>query len=159
MIIPADHPALAGTFSRRARSFPAWCFSSASCEWPARGRASLPSVKFHAPLRPGEEFVIRHRTSQKFTVRRGETLIASGSFALRMSAVWLEQRERGSLLVMKGGVRLLLGVGHAVRAAAALSDLRLLPRLLAARARLRRATISGACSAGRRGCSTSRATT
>ena len=30
-----------------------------------------------------------------------------------MSAVWLEQRERGSLLVMKGGVRLLLGVGHA----------------------------------------------
>jgi predicted LPLAT superfamily acyltransferase len=30
-----------------------------------------------------------------------------------MSAVWLEQRERGTLLVMKGGVRLLLGVGHA----------------------------------------------
>jgi predicted LPLAT superfamily acyltransferase len=30
-----------------------------------------------------------------------------------MSAVWLEQRERGSLLAMKGGVRLLLGVGHA----------------------------------------------
>lgn len=31
-----------------------------------------------------------------------------------MSAVWLEQRERGSLLVMKGGVRLLLAVGHAI---------------------------------------------
>jgi predicted LPLAT superfamily acyltransferase len=31
-----------------------------------------------------------------------------------MSAVWLEQRERGSLLAMKAGVRLLLGVGHAV---------------------------------------------
>lgn len=30
-----------------------------------------------------------------------------------MSAVWLEQRERGSLLAMKAGVRLLLGVGHA----------------------------------------------
>jgi predicted LPLAT superfamily acyltransferase len=30
-----------------------------------------------------------------------------------MSAVWLEQRERGSLRVMKAGVRLLLGVGHA----------------------------------------------
>jgi predicted LPLAT superfamily acyltransferase len=29
-----------------------------------------------------------------------------------MSAVWLEQRERGSLLVMKAGVRLLLGIGH-----------------------------------------------
>ncbi len=30
-----------------------------------------------------------------------------------MSAVWLEQRERGSLLAMKAGVRLLLSVGHA----------------------------------------------
>lgn len=29
-----------------------------------------------------------------------------------MSAVWLEQRERGTLAVMKGGVRLLLSVGH-----------------------------------------------
>src|SRR3990170_8704217 len=29
-----------------------------------------------------------------------------------MSAVWLEQRDRGSLAVMKGGVRLLLSVGH-----------------------------------------------
>jgi predicted LPLAT superfamily acyltransferase len=29
-----------------------------------------------------------------------------------MSATWLEQRERGSLAVMKGGVRLLLSVGH-----------------------------------------------
>lgn len=30
-----------------------------------------------------------------------------------MSAVWLEQRERGSLFAMQAGVRLLLGVGHA----------------------------------------------
>jgi len=30
-----------------------------------------------------------------------------------MSTLWLEQRERGSLAVMKGGVRLLLSVGHA----------------------------------------------
>lgn len=30
-----------------------------------------------------------------------------------MSAVWLEQRERGSLLAMKAAARLLLGVGHA----------------------------------------------
>jgi predicted LPLAT superfamily acyltransferase len=29
-----------------------------------------------------------------------------------MSAVWLEQRERGTLAVMRGGVRLLLSVGH-----------------------------------------------
>jgi predicted LPLAT superfamily acyltransferase len=29
-----------------------------------------------------------------------------------VSAVWLEQRERGSLLATKAGVRLLLGVGH-----------------------------------------------
>ena len=29
-----------------------------------------------------------------------------------MSSLWLEQRERGSLAVMKGGVRLLLSVGH-----------------------------------------------
>jgi predicted LPLAT superfamily acyltransferase len=31
-----------------------------------------------------------------------------------MSAVWLEQRERGSLFAMRAGVRLLLGVGHAL---------------------------------------------
>ena len=31
-----------------------------------------------------------------------------------MSAVWLEQRERGSLFAMKSGVRILLGVGHSV---------------------------------------------
>jgi predicted LPLAT superfamily acyltransferase len=30
-----------------------------------------------------------------------------------MSAVWLEQRERGTLLATKAGARLLLGVGHA----------------------------------------------
>ena len=29
-----------------------------------------------------------------------------------MSSLWLEQRERGSLAAMKGGVRLLLSVGH-----------------------------------------------
>jgi predicted LPLAT superfamily acyltransferase len=31
-----------------------------------------------------------------------------------MSAVWLEQRERGNLFAMKSGVRLLLGVGHRI---------------------------------------------
>ena len=31
-----------------------------------------------------------------------------------MSAVWLEHRERGSLLAMRAGVRLMLGAGHAL---------------------------------------------
>jgi len=49
------------------------------------GHATLPWVKFHAPLRPGEEFVSRLEPlgvgSFRFTVRRGETLIASGSLS------------------------------------------------------------------------------
>lgn len=48
----------------------------------AGGRAvRLPSVKFHAPLLPGEEFVIRIE-QQKFTVHRGAELIASGRVEL-----------------------------------------------------------------------------
>jgi hypothetical protein len=43
-------------------------------------------VKFHAPLRPGEEFVVcvepLGAASFKFTLRSGETLIASGNFKL-----------------------------------------------------------------------------
>ena len=38
----------------------------------------VPSAKFHAPLRPGEEFLIRI-DQNRFSVKRGETLIASGS--------------------------------------------------------------------------------
>lgn len=38
----------------------------------------VPSAKFHAPLRPGEEFLIRIEQN-RFSVRRGDTLIASGS--------------------------------------------------------------------------------
>jgi 3-hydroxyacyl-[acyl-carrier-protein] dehydratase len=88
MIIPPDHPALAGHFpgapivpgvvlldeilsaARQAVGGPA-------------GGINIPWVKFHAPLRPGEEFVTRLEplgaASFKFTVRSGETLIASGN--------------------------------------------------------------------------------
>jgi 3-hydroxyacyl-[acyl-carrier-protein] dehydratase len=88
VIIPADHPAIAGHFpgapvvpgvmlldeivhsARHALGAPTGCLT-------------LPRVKFHAPLRPGEEFVARLEplgaASFKFTVRSGETLIASGN--------------------------------------------------------------------------------
>lgn len=50
------------------------------------GQASFPWVKFHSPLGPGEEFVTRLEplgaNTFKFTVRSGETLIASGNFKL-----------------------------------------------------------------------------
>jgi hypothetical protein len=42
------------------------------------GRMHIPWAKFHAPLLPGEEFAIRIEGT-KFSVHRGDTLIASGS--------------------------------------------------------------------------------
>ena len=42
------------------------------------GRMDIARAKFHAPLRPAEEFVIRIEHN-KFSVHRGDTLIASGS--------------------------------------------------------------------------------
>jgi len=86
--IPAQHPSLPGHFpgdpivpgvvlldeiirtARQGLAGPAGCLT-------------LPWAKFHAPLRPGEEFETRleplDAASFKFTVRSGEKLIASGN--------------------------------------------------------------------------------
>ena len=78
MIIPADHPALAGHFPAEP-IVPGVVLLEQVLRMAGRGCVRLPSVKFHAPLRPGEEFAIRIERN-RFTVHRGATLIASGSF-------------------------------------------------------------------------------
>lgn len=78
-MIPYDHPALAGHFPGNP-IVPGVVLLEEVLRMAGRGVARLPTVKFHAPLRPGEEFSIRI-DQQKFSVHRGETLIASGSFA------------------------------------------------------------------------------
>jgi 3-hydroxyacyl-[acyl-carrier-protein] dehydratase len=79
VIISPDHPALAGHFPGNP-IVPGVLLLAAVMKMAGSGCTRLPSVKFHAPLRPGEEFEIRLE-GRKFSVRRGETLIASGSFA------------------------------------------------------------------------------
>jgi len=74
--IPADHPALAGHFPGNPIVPGVVLLDQVLSALP--GTMSVPWAKFHAPLRPGEEFVLRIEQG-RFSVRRGETLIASGS--------------------------------------------------------------------------------
>ena len=74
--IAADHPALPGHFPGAPIVPGVVVLNEVLSAIP--GRMHIPWAKFHAPLLPGEEFAIRIEGT-KFSVHRGDTLIASGS--------------------------------------------------------------------------------
>ena len=94
--IPADHPALAGHFPGNPILPGVLLLNEvlSAIERELRltpGPLSFSIVKFTAPLRPGEPFTMiidtgdRRRVS--FTIRRGNTMIASGSLPHRGALV------------------------------------------------------------------------
>jgi 3-hydroxyacyl-[acyl-carrier-protein] dehydratase len=79
VIISADHPALAGHFPGNP-IVPGVVILDAVVRQAGGGVVKLPAVKFHAPLRPGEEFEIRIEGG-RFSVTSGAKLLVSGSYA------------------------------------------------------------------------------